>query len=163
MNEAPHPEEVRFLYRNWRGKISLRRARPLSFAFAWDQWHPDSQWLMYARDLDKGEMRNFALRDCHFNPPEWVLADPDKGLTHPEAEGHYFVLFAGDSESVDGHTIYSFDDYTEWAYWHPAQPEELEDFEGGFKGNWSSSSGEPESIIAWCGPVRVPDKPLVSG
>jgi hypothetical protein len=75
----------------------------------------------------------------------------------PPAEGWYRVMVGGDSESVDGHTIYEFPDYEQWGYWTPAAPEEFEDFEGGYKGSWKCMHDEEgEFLFAYCGPFVVP-------
>ena len=57
---------MRFNYTNWRGEDSIRWVTPLSLRWGSSEWHPDPQWLMRAFDHDKGEEREFALRDCDF-------------------------------------------------------------------------------------------------
>lgn len=52
-----------FAYRNWRGEVSERRAIPQQVYFGSTEWHPEPQWLMRALDVDKGEVRDFAMRD----------------------------------------------------------------------------------------------------
>jgi hypothetical protein len=75
----------------------------------------------------------------------------------PTAEGWYRVMHPGDSESIDGHTIYDFPDYEDWAYWTPASPEEFEDFDGGYKGSWHTYyDADGSGIFAYAGPVEVP-------
>jgi len=84
---------------------------------------------------------------------DWVKQKP----AAPSVEGWYRVMPAGDSESIDGFTLYEFDDYEDWAYWTPAAPEEFEDFEGGYKGDWRTMHDEPsECIFAYAGPVLLP-------
>jgi predicted DNA-binding transcriptional regulator YafY len=56
---------VRIDYTNWRGERSLRHIHPLSIAFANDEWHPETQWLLEAVDLEKGAIRWFALANIH--------------------------------------------------------------------------------------------------
>lgn len=59
---------ITFLYKNYRGEVSTRRIIPLSISFDSNEWHPEPQWLLRARDMDKlGAIRLFALRDCVFN------------------------------------------------------------------------------------------------
>lgn len=84
----------------------------------------------------------------------------------PEVEGWYHVMHAGDSESVDGFTIYEYGDYAGWAYWAPYQPEETHEIEGFGKitkrqyvGGWSSPHDDADSIFAWYGPIVVPEFP----
>jgi hypothetical protein len=84
---------------------------------------------------------------------KWINQQP----AVPNQEGWYRVMHPGDSESIDGHTIYDFPDYEDWAYWQPADPEEFEDFEGGYKGSWQTMHDEEgEGIFAYYGPVNVP-------
>jgi predicted DNA-binding transcriptional regulator YafY len=50
-------------YTNWRGETSLRKVIPEEIYFGSSEWHPESQWLMRAYDLDKEAYRDFALKD----------------------------------------------------------------------------------------------------
>jgi predicted DNA-binding transcriptional regulator YafY len=53
-------------YTNWRGERSLRRIVPLALAFDSNEWHPKSQWLLLAADIEKnGEVRTFAMANIH--------------------------------------------------------------------------------------------------
>jgi predicted DNA-binding transcriptional regulator YafY len=58
-------------YTNWRGERSIRRIRPLHVAFENNEWHPETQWLLYAVDVLKGEERTFAIRNIH----AWLPSD----------------------------------------------------------------------------------------
>jgi hypothetical protein len=58
--------EIEFVYLNWRGETRVRRVRPGGIRFMETPHHPEMQWILRAVDLDKGEMRSFALRDCDF-------------------------------------------------------------------------------------------------
>lgn len=60
---APAGEPLTFSYRNWRGEISTRRVIPIRPWFGVTKWHPEPQWFLHANDLDKGETRDFAMRD----------------------------------------------------------------------------------------------------
>lgn len=55
--------DTRFRYRNWRGEIAERQARPVSVWYGTTEWHPDPQWFLRAFDIDRGAERDFALRD----------------------------------------------------------------------------------------------------
>lgn len=57
--------EVLIDYTNWRGQRGHRRIRPLCIEFANNEWHPESQWLLEAIDLDTGQERTFALANVH--------------------------------------------------------------------------------------------------
>jgi len=50
-------------YVNWRGKRSIRRILPLTMHFASSRWRPESQGLVNAEDLGRGELRDFAMTD----------------------------------------------------------------------------------------------------
>lgn len=50
-------------YTNWRGESAKRRIGVMSIWFGSTSWHPEPQWLMHGLDLDKKEVRDFALRD----------------------------------------------------------------------------------------------------
>ena len=63
---------VSLTYTNYRGETSVRRITPLGLRFASTEWHPEPQWLLIAYDHDKGENRNFALKD--FGKPVDVAA-----------------------------------------------------------------------------------------
>ena len=54
---------IRFTYRNYRGEVSERTAERLSIWFGSTEWHHEAQWLMTAIDIEKGERRDFAMRD----------------------------------------------------------------------------------------------------
>lgn len=54
---------VEFTYTNWRGETSKRRVLPVRFWFGSTKWHKERQRMMTAFDLDKGEMRDFAVDD----------------------------------------------------------------------------------------------------
>lgn len=58
---TPSGRAVRFVYKNYRGEIRLRRAKPLTVFWGSNRWHPDEQWLMHAYDLEKKAHRTFAL------------------------------------------------------------------------------------------------------
>lgn len=41
----------------------MRRIRPIKIFFGSTKWHKEAQWLLKAMDIDKGEERDFALKD----------------------------------------------------------------------------------------------------
>lgn len=85
----------------------------------------------------------------------------------PEIEGWYRVMHPGDSESIDGHTIYEYGDYPGWAYWSaaveptPVQPgiimlSELTQVPQ--EAHWVCEHDEDgESIFAFYGPIEIPE------
>ena len=61
--EVDDPAVVQIVYRNYRGETSTRRILPSKLWFGYTEWHPGSQWILDAWDLDKGALRSFAVRD----------------------------------------------------------------------------------------------------
>jgi len=59
----PDAPPLVFSYRNHRGEIGMRAARPLGLRFGSTDWHPEPQWLLRAFDLDKQAEREFAVKD----------------------------------------------------------------------------------------------------
>lgn len=52
-----------FLYKNYRGEISKRKVIPVKEYKGSTEYHPEHQLLMEAIDLDKNEIRIFAVKD----------------------------------------------------------------------------------------------------
>lgn len=52
-----------FTYKNWRGEIGVRRVLPRQVYFGNTNYHTQPQWLMEAFDLDKLEVRIFAISE----------------------------------------------------------------------------------------------------
>lgn len=51
-------------FTNYEGEYSLRRIIPLGRPYLGStEWHPETQWLLSAFDLDKGSTRDFAMKD----------------------------------------------------------------------------------------------------
>lgn len=61
--EQQAPAGVIILYRNYRGEASVRRIRPERIWYGTDEWHTSPQWFIDAMDLEKQEVRSFAVRD----------------------------------------------------------------------------------------------------
>lgn len=75
---------------------------------------------------------------------QWKNRETDEA---PTKQGLYRIMVSGDSESIDGHTIYLFDDYETWGEW-------TKDEEGGsFKGEHDE---EDFTIFAYYGPIIIP-------
>lgn len=66
--DEPVGEPMELPYKNWRGEISNRKLQPIRVEFGATEWHPEPQWLLVARDIEKNTERSFALKD--FNPPQ---------------------------------------------------------------------------------------------
>lgn len=76
--------------------------------------------------------------------PRWQERK-DENDNFPDYEGWYRVMVSGDSEQIDGHTIYEFGDYETWAYFT------LHEDGGNFVGVHDEDN---YSIFAWCGPMH---------
>lgn len=56
-------EPLRFLYTNWRGETGWRRVWPGRIWYGTTEWHKEPQRFLCALDIDKGEARDFALKN----------------------------------------------------------------------------------------------------
>ncbi|QWU14226.1 hypothetical protein SAMN04487895_101517 [Paenibacillus sophorae] len=56
-------QAIKFSYTNWKGESGTRRAVYMSIYHGSTEYHPETQWLMEAHDLDKHATRIFAMRD----------------------------------------------------------------------------------------------------
>lgn len=56
-------EPVVIGYTNHRGEFAERRIHPMNIWYGSTKWHPEPQWFVGALDYDKGEHRDFALKD----------------------------------------------------------------------------------------------------
>jgi uncharacterized protein (DUF1684 family) len=63
----PLPSElVEIDYTNWRGERRKRQIIPTGrMEFANTEWHPDTQWLIEATDVEDGKLKDFAMKDIH--------------------------------------------------------------------------------------------------
>lgn len=52
-------------YTNWRGERRTRIIRPLGVLFNSTEHHPEPQWLLSAIDVEKNDVRFFALSNIH--------------------------------------------------------------------------------------------------
>lgn len=65
-----------FEYTNWQGRTAIRRARPMRISLGSTQHHPEQQWLMEAWDVDRMEMRTFAMKDMRAVEKEPARIEP---------------------------------------------------------------------------------------
>ena len=70
---------IKVLYTNWKGETRTREIIPTG-SVRWDRtaFHLEPQWLLQAMDVEKGEMRDFALRDCNFVEDHFPLTEAQK-------------------------------------------------------------------------------------
>lgn len=61
--DGPAERPLVFAYKNWEGEWATRRVIPKSVRFGVSEWHREPQWLMLAVDIDKGALREFAMKD----------------------------------------------------------------------------------------------------
>lgn len=70
MSEATMPlvplvlnQPIKVIYTNWKGKTRERTITPTAIFFGETQYHPETQWLVEAVDMEILEPRLFALKD----------------------------------------------------------------------------------------------------
>ncbi len=59
-SEYDESQSVNILYRNWKGRVAVRRIIPIEMRFESNQWHPEEQWILHAYDIDEKDERGFA-------------------------------------------------------------------------------------------------------
>lgn len=64
---------VEIRYTNWRNETADRQIQPVGIYFGCNEWHKEPQWLLSALDVEKNEMRNFALKDIASWSPKVAL------------------------------------------------------------------------------------------
>lgn len=56
-------QQIKILYTNWKGVTKYRKIIPKSISYKSTPWHKEEQWILEAFDLDKNDIRNFAIKD----------------------------------------------------------------------------------------------------
>lgn len=76
-----HKKQVWIDYTNHRGERAWRRIMPIDMPLSFEnsEWHPETQWIMEAIDLDKGAPRSFPLASIHEWRTTMPPAQPDYG------------------------------------------------------------------------------------
>jgi predicted DNA-binding transcriptional regulator YafY len=69
MQPIDKTHEVTIIYTNWKSETSERIIVPRELWFGHTEWHKDDQWLLKALDVNKQEIRDFALKDIK----EWGI------------------------------------------------------------------------------------------
>jgi predicted DNA-binding transcriptional regulator YafY len=65
-NPIDEAQVVEIDYTNWRGERLIRCIVPTGVvAFENNEWHLEPQWLLEAIDIEKDEIRMFAMRSIH--------------------------------------------------------------------------------------------------
>jgi len=66
--------EVWIDYTNYRGERAWRHIDPIRVALENSEFHPETQWVLYAIDVEKHAERTFAMKDIH----EWRTSPPQQ-------------------------------------------------------------------------------------
>lgn len=66
-------KQVKILYTNWKGETKDRVIVPISVEFKSTEWHKEEQWILNALDVEKNEMRAFAMKDIHSWEPNSIM------------------------------------------------------------------------------------------
>ena len=111
----PVGEPLELPYKNWRGEISNRKLQPIRVEFGATEWHPEPQWLLVARDIEKNAERSFALKD--FNPPQpapsaTVKAEQPDGTVGemtPDRAIYFLKRFKGEEKMLGPHEQWALD------------------------------------------------------
>ena len=78
---------IKVVYKNWRGETRSREVIPIRIESGSTQWHPETQWLLVATDVESGTEKQFALKDCDFltagMPVALVAQEPFQALPSP--------------------------------------------------------------------------------
>lgn len=78
---------VRIKYINYKNDVSWRLITPEKLQFGISEWHKEPQWLLYAFDHDKNDLRTFAIKDIMaWVPRKEVGSDKDKHIEKLEIE-----------------------------------------------------------------------------
>ncbi|XHE14388.1 hypothetical protein PCC82_06540 [Agrobacterium deltaense] len=93
-----------FRYRNYRGEVSVRTVRPLNIYFGSTEWHPEPQWLLAATDIEKGERRDFAIKDI--NPPAFTAFELDRLIAAVEGECDGLAIDHKQAEAILKYVIF---------------------------------------------------------
>ncbi|MDO4282037.1 MAG: hypothetical protein Q4D02_00185 [Clostridia bacterium] len=56
-------KKVKILYKNWKGNVAYREIIPIKVEFKSTEWHKEEQWILEAFDIQKNDMRGFAMKD----------------------------------------------------------------------------------------------------
>ncbi len=86
MDDGGEGAAFEFIYTNWRGETSTRRARPVGVWFGISEYHPEPQWFLKAFDYDKKAVRDFALAEIAGQKSVVLRQDHDGGY---DSAGNY--------------------------------------------------------------------------
>lgn len=69
-------QEIWIDYTNWRGERRIRRVRPQKLSFTSNEWHSETQWMLFAFDLEADDepVKTFTMADIHRWSPTRITA-----------------------------------------------------------------------------------------
>ena len=70
MNNTDQETIVVIDYTNWKGKRREREIIPHYVGFGKTEFHPETQWLLYALDVEDDMEKAFAIKDIHSWKPK---------------------------------------------------------------------------------------------
>lgn len=80
-----------FMYTNWRGETARRIAILTDIYFGETDYHPEPQWLVKGTDLERGEVRIYALKDI--KPVDAAKETPRPAPAPPAPSGEPAPVF----------------------------------------------------------------------
>lgn len=63
MREIKSDSIIMFNYKNWKGEVGIRTCVVEGIFCGSNAWHQEEQFLLNGFDLDKNEMRVYAMKD----------------------------------------------------------------------------------------------------
>ncbi|MCS5737517.1 hypothetical protein [Herbiconiux daphne] len=57
------------MYTNWKGEKRQRQIKPINLWYGSTEFHPEPQMLLLALDVEKNQLRDFAVKDIE--PVYW--------------------------------------------------------------------------------------------
>jgi hypothetical protein len=60
-----HGAIIEFDYTYWEGNVAKRKCQVMEVYFGNNEYHQDPQWILRGWDLEKDEMREYAMKDMN--------------------------------------------------------------------------------------------------
>lgn len=57
------PKPLKFFYKNWKGEYGYRTVHDPIMWYGSTQYHKEPQWMIKGYDVDKDDIRDFAVND----------------------------------------------------------------------------------------------------
>jgi len=55
--------KVKFKYKNYKSEVRQRIVIPIKIEYTSTEYHPDNQWILVGYDIEKADIRHFAMKD----------------------------------------------------------------------------------------------------